>query len=84
MCTRGYNVYTIVYNLYTFDTKPRRLHANAEILYQPVAKRLHLCISADILSHKEGRMPRRDGTGPSGKGPKTGRGMGPCKPQGKK
>ena len=25
-------------------------------------------------------MPRRDGTGPNGKGPKTGRGAGPCKP----
>lgn len=25
-------------------------------------------------------MPRRDGTGPDGKGPKTGRGDGPCKP----
>ena len=25
-------------------------------------------------------MPRRDGTGPDGKGPKTGRGAGPCKP----
>jgi len=25
-------------------------------------------------------MPRRDGTGPDGKGPKTGRGTGPCKP----
>lgn len=24
-------------------------------------------------------MPRKDGTGPDGKGPKTGRGMGPCK-----
>lgn len=24
-------------------------------------------------------MPRRDGTGPDGKGPKTGRGLGPCK-----
>jgi hypothetical protein len=23
-------------------------------------------------------MPRRDGTGPEGKGPKTGRGLGPC------
>lgn len=23
-------------------------------------------------------MPRRDGTGPDGKGPKTGRGLGPC------
>ena len=25
-------------------------------------------------------MPRKDGTGPDGKGPKTGRGDGPCKP----
>jgi hypothetical protein len=25
-------------------------------------------------------MPRRDGTGPDGGGPKTGRGLGPCKP----
>jgi hypothetical protein len=24
-------------------------------------------------------MPRRDGTGPDGKGPGTGRGLGPCK-----
>lgn len=24
-------------------------------------------------------MPRKDGTGPDGKGPKTGRGDGPCK-----
>ncbi len=24
-------------------------------------------------------MPRRDGTGPDGKGPRTGRGAGPCK-----
>ena len=24
-------------------------------------------------------MPNRDGTGPSGKGPRTGRGKGPCK-----
>jgi len=23
-------------------------------------------------------MPRKDGTGPDGKGPKTGRGLGPC------
>jgi len=23
-------------------------------------------------------MPRQDGTGPAGKGPKTGRGLGPC------
>lgn len=23
-------------------------------------------------------MPRRDGTGPDGKGPRTGRGLGPC------
>jgi hypothetical protein len=23
-------------------------------------------------------MPRRDGTGPEGKGPRTGRGLGPC------
>lgn len=23
-------------------------------------------------------MPRKDGTGPEGKGPKTGRGLGPC------
>lgn len=28
-------------------------------------------------------MPRRDGTGPDGKGPNTGRGEGPCKPGGK-
>jgi len=28
-------------------------------------------------------MPRRDGTGPDGKGPKTGRGNGPCKTGGK-
>ena len=26
-------------------------------------------------------MPLRDGTGPTGEGPKTGRGMGPCAPQ---
>jgi len=26
----------------------------------------------------------RDGTGPRGKGPKTGRGLGPCKPKPKK
>ena len=25
-------------------------------------------------------MPRKDGTGPLGKGPKTGRGLGKCKP----
>ena len=25
-------------------------------------------------------MPARDGTGPDGKGPKTGRGLGPCGP----
>jgi hypothetical protein len=25
-------------------------------------------------------MPRQDGTGPDGKGAKTGRGLGPCKP----
>ena len=24
-------------------------------------------------------MPRRNGTGPTGKGPRTGRGLGPCK-----
>ena len=30
-------------------------------------------------------MPRRDGTGPSGKGPRTGRGLGNCpKPKKKK
>lgn len=28
-------------------------------------------------------MPRKDGTGPDGKGPNTGRGDGPCKPDGK-
>ena len=28
-------------------------------------------------------MPRKDGTGPDGKGPKTGRGDGPCKPSSK-
>lgn len=27
-------------------------------------------------------MPRGDGTGPQGQGPKTGRGMGPCPPTG--
>jgi len=26
-------------------------------------------------------MPKRDGTGPNGNGPKTGRGNGPCKPK---
>jgi len=25
-------------------------------------------------------MPNKDGTGPTGKGPRTGRGLGPCKP----
>ena len=25
-------------------------------------------------------MPKRDGTGPDGRGPRTGRGYGPCKP----
>lgn len=25
-------------------------------------------------------MPRGDGTGPEGKGPRTGRGLGPCRP----
>ena len=25
-------------------------------------------------------MPRQDGTGPEGNGPKTGRGLGPCNP----
>jgi len=25
-------------------------------------------------------MPNKDGTGPEGKGPKTGRGLGPCSP----
>lgn len=29
-------------------------------------------------------MPRKDGTGPSGAGPKTGRGAGTCKPKGTK
>lgn len=29
-------------------------------------------------------MPKHDGTGPEGKGPKTGRGAGPCNPVGKK
>ena len=29
-------------------------------------------------------MPRRDGTGPRGKGPRTGKGLGPCKPIKKK
>lgn len=29
-------------------------------------------------------MPNRDGTGPDGKGPKTGRGKGNCKPKTKK
>ena len=29
-------------------------------------------------------MPNRDGTGPRGKGPRTGRGLGPCKPKKKK
>jgi len=27
---------------------------------------------------KEVKMPNRDGTGPTGTGPKTGRGLGPC------
>ena len=27
-------------------------------------------------------MPRGDGTGPAGKGPRTGRGKGPCRPMG--
>lgn len=26
-------------------------------------------------------MPRRDGTGPEGEGPQTGRGLGPCNPE---
>lgn len=26
-------------------------------------------------------MPRFDGTGPNGKGPETGRGVGPCEPE---
>ena len=29
-------------------------------------------------------MPKRDGTGPNGKGPNTGRGKGPCKKDRKK
>ncbi len=29
-------------------------------------------------------MPRKDGTGPRGKGPRTGRGLGQCKSDGKK
>ena len=29
-------------------------------------------------------MPNRDRTGPSGKGPRTGRGLGPCKPKKRK
>jgi len=33
---------------------------------------------------KEDKMPNRDGTGPRGKGPRTGRGLGPCKPPKKK
>ena len=28
-------------------------------------------------------MPRRDGTGPTGKGARTGRGLGSCKPRSK-
>ena len=28
-------------------------------------------------------MPRKDGTGPKGKGPRTGRGTGTCPPKGK-
>lgn len=28
-------------------------------------------------------MPQRDGTGPQGKGPRTGRKKGPCKPKSK-
>ena len=27
-------------------------------------------------------IPNRDGTGPQGMGPRTGRGRGPCKPKG--
>jgi len=30
-------------------------------------------------SKKGGAMPNRDRTGPEGKGPRTGRGKGPCK-----
>jgi len=26
-------------------------------------------------------MPNRDGTGPEGQGPRTGRGLGPCEPK---
>ena len=29
-------------------------------------------------------MPYQDGTGPNGKGPKTGRGLGPCKDESEK
>jgi hypothetical protein len=28
-------------------------------------------------------MPNKDGTGPKGKGPRTGRGLGKCKPKNK-
>jgi hypothetical protein len=31
-----------------------------------------------IIERGETKMPRKDGTGPDGKGPKTGRGLGPC------
>ncbi len=34
-----------------------------------------------IQIQKETKMPRGDGTGPNGKGPRTGRGMGNCPPQ---
>lgn len=34
-----------------------------------------------LMFLKEKEMPNKDGTGPAGQGPKTGRGLGPCTPK---
>lgn len=37
-----------------------------------------LCYNHSYLESEVINMPNRNGTGPEGKGPKTGRGLGPC------
>lgn len=43
-------------------------------------RKLQKHLSSHKVLYKEGEviMPRRDGTGPDGRGPRTGRGLGPC------
>jgi len=38
----------------------------------------HNLVKYNISRKRVINMPNRDGTGPEGKGPKTGRGLGPC------